>query len=176
MNDVIKKNGLLFGTILSAYYIVTTLIMFFFNQQLFVSIPFGFASIFVSLALGVVALFAAKKKLQGYITFKDAFTSYFITIVLGLLSHIIITFLLFNLVDPAAKETIKALTIAFTETNMSSLQVEPETIAKTVEQIRESDNFNLGNLLKSFAWKTLLYSVGGMLIALIFRNQNEPTR
>ncbi len=176
MNDVIKKNGLQFGTILSAYYIITTLIMFFFNQNLFVSIPIGFASIFVSLGLGVVALFWAKKKLNGYITFKDAFTSYFITIVMGLLAHIVITYLLFNLIDPSAKETIKELTIAFTQKNMSSLGVETETLNKTIEQIREADNFNLANLLKSFAWKTLLYSVGGMLIALVFRNQNEPTR
>lgn len=174
MNDVIKKNGLQFGAILSAYYIVTTLFMFFFNQALFVSIPFGFASIFVSLILGVAALFWAKRKLQGYITFKDAFTSYFITIVLGLLAHIIITYVLFNLVDPSAKETIKTLTIEFTQRNMTSLRVETETLNKTIEQIKEADNFNLGNLLKSFAWKTLLYSVGGMLLALIFRNQNEP--
>ncbi len=176
MNDVIKKNGLQFGAILSAYYIVTTLLMFFFNQNLFVSIPIGFASIFVSLGIGVVALFWAKKKLNGYITFKDAFTSYFITIVMGLLAHIVITYLLFNLVDPSAKETIKELTIAFTQKNMTSLGVETETLNKTIEQIREADNFNLGNLIKSFAWKTLLYSVGGMLIALVFRNQNEPTR
>lgn len=143
---------------------------------MFVNIPFGFASIFISLIVGVIALFAAKKKLNGYITFKDAFTSYFITIVLGLLAHIIITYLLFNLVDPSAKETIKNLTIEFTQKNMTSLRVEAETIDKTIEQIREADNFNLGNLVKSFAWKTLLYSVGGMLMALVFRNQNEPTR
>lgn len=173
MNDVIKKNGVLFGTILAAYYTLTTAFMFFIDKELFVNIPFGFISIFVSLTLAVLAVLYGKKKLGGYITFKNAFTSYFLTIVMGLLAYTLVNFILFNLIDPSAKVIFTDLSIAFTEKNMSGLHVDTETINATIEQIRTTDNFTLGNLVKAFAWKTLLYCVGGMLVALIFRNQSE---
>lgn len=173
MNKTIKNNGILFGTILASWYSLSTLLIFFFYQELFVNVYMGFCNTLVSLSVATICLLVAKKKLGGRITFKDAFTSYLIPIVMGLAALITVSMILFNIVDPSMKEVFVEMSLAFTDKNMNGLQVAPEAIEATKEQIRTSDNFSFGNQFRAFAWKTLLYSIGGMLIALIFRNQSE---
>lgn len=173
MNKTIKNNGVLFGLILASWYSLTTILLFFFYQELFINVYMGFSNTLVSLTVGSLSILWAKKKLAGRITFKDAFTSFLIPIVMGLGSLILVSMILFNIVDPSMKDVFIEMSISFTEKNMSSLQVAPEAIASTIDQIKSTDNFSLPNQLKAFAWKTLLYSIGGMLIALILRNQSE---
>lgn len=173
MNKTIKNNGVLFGLILASWYSISTLLIFFFYQELFVNVYMGFTNTLVSLSVATISLLVAKKKLGGRITFKDAFTSYLIPIVMGLAALIIVSMILFNIVDPSMKEVFINMSIAFTEKNMGGLQVAPEAIESTIEQIKNTDNFSISNQFKAFAWKTLLYSIGGMLIALILRNQSE---
>ncbi len=175
MDKTIKNNGLRFGILSTTWYTLTTVLIFFWFHELFVSVYMGFANTLASLLIGTLSIVFAKKKLGGYITFKDAFTSFLIPIVLGLAMHIVVSMILFNLVDPSMKEVFKELSIAFTHKNMSGLQVAPEAIEATIEQIKTTDNFSLGNLIRAFAWKTLLYSIGGLLISLIFRNKSEFT-
>lgn len=173
MNETIKRNGILFGLLLASWYSISTIIIFFFKQDLFVNVYMGFSNTLVSLTLATLSLLVAKKKLGGRITFKDAFTSFLIPIVMGLAALILTSMILFNLVDPSMKQVFIDMSIAFTYKNMGGLQVAPEAIEATIEQIKSNDNFSFANQFKAFAWKTLLYSIGGMLIALIFRNQSE---
>lgn len=173
MNETIKNNGVRFGLILAAWYGISTLLIFFSYQELFVNVYMGFSNTLVSLTIATLSILIAKKKLGGKITFKDAFTSFLIPIVMGLATLIIVSMILFNLVDPSMKEVFINMSIAFTEKNMGGLDVDPKAIVSTIEQIKTTDNFSLGNQFKAFAWKTLLYSIGGMLIALILRNQSE---
>src|SRR4051794_35024525 len=111
MNKTIKNNGVLFGLILASWYSISTLLIFFFYQELFVNVYMGFTNTLVSLSVATISLLVAKKKLGGRITFKDAFTSYLIPIVMGLAALIIVSMILFNIVDPSMKEVFINMSI-----------------------------------------------------------------
>ena len=81
MTEAIKKNGVNFGIIMAAYFVVRTSLMYAIDLKLFTN---GWISLFdfiVALTLSIIAISKAKKALGGYISFKEAFTIYFLNII-----------------------------------------------------------------------------------------------
>jgi uncharacterized membrane protein len=107
MNEIIKKNGVTFGIILGLFSILFTTAIYVIDLHLFTSWWIGAFAIVVPIIIGFVLVSKTKKQLNANITFKDAFTVYFIAAVIGSFLSKLYEYVLFNFIDPQAKETIK---------------------------------------------------------------------
>ena len=95
MDEIIKKNGVLFGVITGLVSVLITTLIYSIDLKLFISMWIGFASIGAYIVIGVILLSKTKKDLKGVFTFKDAFTTYFISAIIGILISVAFNFILF---------------------------------------------------------------------------------
>ncbi|ALM48403.1 hypothetical protein AMR72_05520 [Flavobacterium psychrophilum] len=172
MNEIVKKNGLNFGVILGIVSILITVIIYVTDPTKFVSIWVGLGIILMNLIFGIFVIAKTKQALGGFITFKEAFTVYFITMALASLISIIFMYLLFNFIDPSIKETIMVATTEMTVNMMKNMGVKTEEIRKTVEAMREVDNFSILKQLQSYLGGLLIHTIIGLIVAAVMKKNN----
>lgn len=173
MTDAVKKNGINFGVILGLFSILATAAIYAIDLSLFASFWTGIILFIIGLSIAIAAIAKTKKALGGFISFKEAFTVFFITMLIGLLLNMIFSYVLFNLIDPAAAETIKDHIIEMTVSMNQNFGVPAEEIRKQVEAIENSDNYSIGSQLKSFFGLLLFYIIIGLIVAAIMK-KNKP--
>ncbi|KAF2518501.1 DUF4199 domain-containing protein [Flavobacterium salilacus subsp. salilacus] len=165
MTDIVKKNGLNFGIIIGVFSILVTTMIYIVDVKMFASYWIGILSFFISLIIAIIAVVKSKKALGGYISFKEAFTVYFIVMVVGSAIGSIFMYILFNLIDPASKDIIMEAVIEKTVAMMQSLGSPTGDIKTTVEQIETTDNFSIASQIKSFIWGLVFYIIIGLIVA-----------
>ena len=95
INEIIKKNGVTFGIVTGIISCLLTSAIYAIDLNLFIKPWIGAISIIIYLIIGIVLLSKTKKEINGDFTFKDAFTTYFISAVVGILISTI--FNIFNI-------------------------------------------------------------------------------
>lgn len=171
MSNFIKKNGVNYGLIIGVISIVFTTIMYIIDVRMFANFWLGLIIFFINLILGIIAVASTKKQLDGYISFKEAFSVYFFAMALGAAISMIFMYIMFNLVDPSAKEIIMDAAIEKTVEMMKGFGSKTEDIKNTVEQMEAVDNFSLISQIKSYFWSLLLYIIVGAIIAAALRRK-----
>ncbi len=171
MNPIIKKNGITYGVILGVFSILLTTIIYVVDLELFTSMWLGIISIIISLTIGVVLLMKTKKDMNGIISFKEAFTTYFLAAVIGSTMSILFQILLFNVVDTEAKSVLNDITVAYTVEVMEKWGTPASSIEEAVAAIRETDNYSPVNLLKGLAFGLVFSAILGLILALIFKSK-----
>ena len=141
MNEIIKKNGATYGFILGLISIVTTTLIYVIDIKLFMSGWVGGISMLINIIIGVLLVSKTKKNLKGMITFKEAFSVYFIAGVLGSTISALYNYVLFNFIDPEAKETLKEMTIKYTSEMMHKIGAQAEMVNKTMAEMAKTDNY-----------------------------------
>lgn len=171
MNEIVKKNGINFGIITGVISILVTTLMYTIDLKLFTSIWIGLLLIAFYIVIGIVLLSKTKKELGGAISFKDAFTTYFISAVIGILISVIFNILLFNFIDPSAKDAIKELSIKSTVEMMEKFDAPSASINETVKKLQESDQFSTFEQLKGSVFSMIFSAVFGIILAAIFKSK-----
>jgi hypothetical protein len=162
------NNGLVLGLILS----VITVLMYALNLELFTKWWIGI--ILFLLALGMGAYSAIKfKQLQGFLTFKQAFSAYFITVAVGSFIATIIGIVIFTFVDPEAAKFLNEQILIMTKEAMEGFGAPQEVIQEALMEAEKVNNFALLEQLKAFVWRLLFYSIFGLIVALIVK-KNDP--
>lgn len=133
----------------------------------------GFASIAIYIVIGVILLSKTKKELNGIFPFKDAFTTYFISAVVGILISVVFNIILFNFIDPSAKETIKELSIKYAVEMMEKFNTPSAAINEAVKKLQENDQFSIIELLKGSVFSIVFSALFGLLLALIFKSKSS---
>jgi len=173
MTESVKKNGVNYGLILGLFSILATAVIYAVDLSMFTSIWLGLILFVIGMTIGIMAVAKTKKVLGGYITFKEAFTTFFIVMLIGLLSNMIFSYILFNLIDPAAAETIKDNLIEMTVSLGQKFGTPSEELKTQVEAIRDTDNYSLISQLKTLMGSLLFYIVIGLIVAAIMK-KNKP--
>lgn len=173
MTQTVKKNGVNYGIIIGVISIVVSTIMYVIDLSLFSKWWIGIIMFLVSLVIGIMAIAKAKSSLGGYISFKEAFTTFFIAMALGAAMSTIFMFILFNLIDPGAKEVIMEDVKEMTVNMMQGMGARTEDIRNQVEQLENTDNFSLVSQLKSYVWGLLIYIIIGLIVAAVMK-KNKP--
>lgn len=175
MNTISKTTGLTFGYILMAYYAIVNLIVFFADYTLFAKPYLGIVNIVVVLILGICCVWITKRRLGNLITTKEGFSAFFIMVVIGLFVNNLLQFILFNIINPEAKEVNNQIMVVMAESIAKDINAPKEEIDKQLEYMRNnpSDNFSLKSMAFSFAQGILGASIAGLLIALTFKNRSE---
>lgn len=173
MNTLLKNTGIKFGSIIAVFMVFTYLLIYFFNYKLMNSIYGGFLMLFVIIVFGALATFIAKRKLGGYITLKEAFIPYFITIAMGLLISTVFLFILYGVVDTETGNLLKLDAIELTKQQMLKFGVPKDQAEQSVAMVTDSNPYSFGTLLMSAATRVLLMAIPGLIIALAIRNKSE---
>ena len=96
MNPIFKKNAINFGIISGLIGITVTTLMYLVDLKLFVNMWIGIGMLAVWLIIGILLLSKSKKENEGNLTFKEGFTVYFLSAVIGILLSTAFNMFLFN--------------------------------------------------------------------------------
>jgi Protein of unknown function (DUF4199) len=174
MNEIIKKNGISYGIITGVVSALITTAIYSIDLNLFVKWWLGIVIFLVYITIGIVLLSKTKKELKGIFSFKEAFTTYFISAVIGILISVGFNILLFNVIDPSAKDTINEIVINYTAETMQKFGAPSSAINEAVKKMQENNPYSTIELLKGSAFSIAGSALFGLLLALIFKS--KPTQ
>jgi hypothetical protein len=176
MNEIIKKNGITFGIISGTISVLITTLIYIINIEMFVSWWVGLLGIAISIIISCILLSKTKKELNGLFSFKEAFTTYFISAIIAVSMSVIFNILLFNFIDPSLKETTKELILKSTVGMMQKFGAKTADINETIKKMSANDQFSVFEQLKGFAFSLIFSSILGLVLAAFFKtktSQNE---
>ena len=172
MNEIVKKNGITYGIITGVVSVLITTLIYTIDLKLFTSWWVGVLSIIAYIVIGSILLSKTKKELKGVFPFKEAFTTYFISAVIGIIISVAFNIVLFNFIDPSAKETIKELTIQYAVEMLEKFGTPSSAINEAVKEMEKSDQFSTFELLKGSIFSIAFSAVFGLILAAIFKSKN----
>ncbi|SCY65146.1 DUF4199 domain-containing protein [Flavobacterium caeni] len=172
MNEIIKKNGLTFGVIMGLFSVLVTATIYATNLELFLKWWIGLLTIAISIILGVVLVSKTKRELGGQITFKEAFTTYFMAAAIGSTISVLFNILLFNVIDPSIKETLQEMTIKFSVEMMQNWGIPASEINKAVADMQKTDNYAPGNQLFGLVFSLAVSAIFGLILGLAFKSKS----
>lgn len=170
--QIIKKNATNVGLTLGISLALITTLAYALSIELYTKWWFGTILFVFTVAFGIVSVSKSKGALNGFISFKEAFTSYFITILIGVLISTIVSILIFVVVDPDAAVFLQEKIIEMTVGMMERFGVPESEIAKQVEALQNTNSYSLGSQVQGFFISLVIYSVIGLLVSLIFKRNN----
>ena len=173
MNEAIRKNGLTFGLIVGVVAILISVLIYVIDLSLMVSIGVGLGIFAINITLGVIGVANVKKQMGGFIEFKQALGAFVLIMAIGSIINVLFMILLFNVIDPAAKETMTKLAVEKTVSMMQNFGAKPKDILKTVETMKQTDSFGTFALLKSYVSGMVMYVIIGLIVAVALRNKKE---
>ena len=172
VNEIIKRNGITFGVIIGVVSALITATIYAIDLNLFTSWWIGALSIVTYLIIGIVLLSKTKKELNNVFTFKDAFTTYFIATLIGILISTVFNILLFNFIDPSAKDTLNELMMKYTANMMQKLGTPASAINEAIAKMKENNPYSTVELLKGSVFSIVFSSIFGLILAAFFKSKS----
>ena len=160
------------GTYLGLFLIASTVIAYSVNLELFLKPWFGIVLFFFVLGFGIYSTVGYKKQLNGFISFKQAFSSFILPIIIGMLLSSVVSFILFNFVDTEAATFLKEKTIEMTVNMMEGFGAPEASITEAVSKLEDQNQFGIVGILKSLAFQIVFYAVVGLIVALSFKKKD----
>ena len=171
VNEIIKKNGITFGVIIGVVSALITTAIYTIDLNLFTSWWIGVLSILTYLVLGIVLLSKTKKELNNVFSFKDAFTTYFIAILIGILISTLFNIVLFNVIDPSAKDTLNELMIKYTVNMLQKFGTPASAINEAIAKLKENNPYSTFELIKGSVFSIVFSSIFGLILAAFFKSK-----
>ena len=165
----LKKSAANYGIMLGVTLALITATIYAIKLELLTEWWIGIITFFLAIAISIVSVAKSKSLLDGFISFKQAFTSYFITIAVGLLIAVVVNILIFVVIDPDAALALKEQIIEVTVSMMERFGTPDEAINEAVEKLENENSFSVGSQLQSYIIQLLIYAVPGLLVALIMK-------
>lgn len=165
------KNGVLSSIILSAI----TIYVLYFDLQLITNVWVGaLKAILITTIFGIISVVMTKKKLGGLITFKEAFTSFFITKIVSFVIATVFLIVLFKFfVTPEVIASIKTIQTDFNIKIMKLMDRTQPEIDEAIKASQAIDPANVVGIIKSEFKFILLDILIGFLVALTFKNKDS---
>jgi hypothetical protein len=118
--------------------------------------------------------FKTKKELNVFFIQRSLY-HLLISAIIGLALSVCFNMLLFNVIDPGAKDTIKELTIKYMVTTMEKFNAPAETVNTAIKDLQENNQFSVLGLLKGSLTNIILL-VSLALLWRLFQKQAFITR
>ncbi|MDG1064130.1 MAG: DUF4199 domain-containing protein [Flavobacteriaceae bacterium] len=164
-----KKNAINHGTMLGLMLGLSTTLMYALNAELFLKWWVGILSLLLVIAMGIISTAKSKGLLGGFMTFKEAFTAYFITTAVGLAISTAVGILIFTVIDPELASYLNEQSLLMVQDMMARFGAPQEEIDKAIAEAAQVDNFSIMSQAKSYFSLLIFHSVLGLLIGLIFK-------
>ena len=171
MHPIIKNTGIKFGLILAGIQILFYIVAYAINLELLVNPFIGLAMMLIALTVFVLAIFQARKSLNDVIDFKGAFTTFFLTAVIGFGLTSLFNVLLFNVIDPELIGLVKEMSLDAAVQNMKKFGASAADINAMVEQMSANNPYSFSQQMKGFVFTLAISSIVGVILALILKRQ-----
>ena len=158
METNLKKNTIDLGIKLGTFLFVITALIYVIDLKLFTNTWIMLAYMLPTLAVSIYSVYSAKKIQNQIITFKEAFTAYFLCVAIGYL-----------IIDTAAADLIHEEIMVFTKTMMENFNSPSEVIALTMDEMQKNHSFSWMAIVQNYANALLRNAIFGLIIALIFK-------
>lgn len=169
LKSIATNYGLYLGVILA----LITVFAYAIDIELLTNMWVGIFILIAIIVFGIISVVKAKQAQNGFASFKQSFTAYFITVLIGLLISTFVSFLLFNVVDTDAAEVLKEKTIEKTVEMMEGFNAPADKIDETIEQIESQNQYSIGNIVKGLAGYLVFFSIVGLIVAAAMK-KSEP--
>jgi len=170
METTLNKNSIDLGVKLGTFLFIITAIIYVVDLNYFSNFLLMLAVYRIPvIAFGIYAVISNKKLKNGIITFKEAFTSYFLCIVIGYLIINLGTIVLFKFIDPAAAVIINENAMVAVKEMMEKYDSPSELIAATMDEMQNNDAFSFSSIIAEFFSRLLLNAIFAVPVALIFK-------
>ena len=163
------NNGLYLGAILS----LVSVLIYAVNLDLFTEWWLGIILFVVVVVYGVISAVKSRTILNGFISFKQAFTSYLITVAIGTLIATVVGIAIFTYIDPEAATYLNEQILLVTKQTMERFGMPQEAMEAALEEAATKDNFSLGMQSQAFVFRLAFYAVVGLIVALIVKKTNN---
>lgn len=171
MNEIVKKNAIQFGLTSGIIAVITETIMYL-NLELHSSIWIGIIIKLFYIILGIYLLAKTKKEMNGDFSFKDAFTTYFIYAIIGISISVAFNIILYNFVDPAAKDTLKEISIKSAVHYMEKFGTPSSVIKESIAKMEQNDQFAIWNQIQGSLISILISAIFGLILAAVFKSKS----
>lgn len=172
MEQSTKKLATSYGLYLGLALILISVLVYAFDISLMTEWYFNVSIYLIILVLATMAVSKAKKFNTGLFTFKEAFSSYFVTVLIGMILSTIFSLLLFNVIDPDASTTLQELTMDKQAEMFEKFGMTEAQINEAMVKMQGENFFSFKNVLISLAVQLVIFSIIGLIIALIFREKD----
>lgn len=172
LKSIASDYGLYLGGALALF----TVLSYAINLDLLVNMWYGIAILIGIIVTGIISVGKVKQRFNGYASFKESFTAFFITVVIGLVISTIVSYLLFNVIDTDAAAVLKEKTIERTVQMLEGFNTPPEIVSKSVQQIEATNQFSIGNVLKGLAGYLVLFSIIGLIVAAAMKKTDPDSQ
>lgn len=173
MNEIVKKNGITYGVISGLVGIIATTLMYAIDLKLFTNIWLGIGLLVIWIIIGVLLLTKTKKEKNGVLTFKEGFTAYFISALIGIIIGTAFNIILFNFVDTEARDIINQNLIDFQVGMLEKYNAPSADIAKAVEEMEKNSQYSISGQLFGIAKSLVGSIVFGLILAAIFKSKTR---
>lgn len=171
MNEIIKKNGITYGIITGVVSALITAAIYAIDLNLFVKWWLGIMIFAIYITIGIVLLSKTKKELKGIFSFKEAFTTYFLSSVIGIVISVGFSILLFNVIDPSAKDSLNEIIMKYTSETMEKFGAPSSAINEAVKKMQETNPYSTIEQLKGSIYSVAGSALFGLILALIFKSK-----
>lgn len=168
-----KSSSVNFGLITGVSLTVLYVILYVIDANLLNSFSLGLLILLALIVVGFISTAKAKKINGGFISFKEAFTAYFIPIAIGLLIPSLFLYVLFNFVDPETALYLKEQGLVQAREFMERFGAPEAEIEKALEDAANEDQNSLGSTLKRYAFTLVFLCVIGLIAALTMKKKKE---
>lgn len=159
------------GIIISILLIFITTIhgMFFLESMGMMGVGIiSFLSFVIAMVLLLVMATQQRKAMGSYITFKEAFSAIFVSILIICVITNIYTYAYTNWIDPDYTEKVKNITVTFSG-NMGGEEAANQAADQFDKQMDEKNS--ISSILLGLATTIILYSLFGFIIAAIVKRK-----
>ena len=175
METNLKKNSIDIGIKLGTFLFFITAIIYTIDLNYFTNflLMLGVYRIPV-ICFGIYAIITSRKLNNGLLTFKEAFTSYFLCVVVGYSLLNVGSIIIFKFIDPISAQIINQnmtpAVLDFMHTiNSYAFLFPPEAFDMAIENMRNFDGFSYSNIISEFFNRLLMNAIFAVPLALIFK-------
>ncbi|NNE33144.1 MAG: DUF4199 domain-containing protein [Winogradskyella sp.] len=173
MEKSLKSLSTTYGLYLALILTSFTIIGYALYLDLFTKWWFGIGQLLLVIIFGIVASMKARKLSGGFISFKNAFTAFFITVAIGIIIPGLVGMIIFNFVDTESAGILQEKIVENQLAMMQNFGAPQEAIDNTRTQLEAEDNFfSIANTLKSIAYQLVGFSIVGLIVALVVKKSD----
>ena len=166
-----KPNVLLqYGLISGLVSILFLVILYLGGTKLFTN-PIAFLGYALPIVFAVLACVKQKKLNGGYLEFKEALKISFGVLVISSLAATLLTYVLFNFIDTAFRESMVQVSIEMTQKFMQKFNAPQDAIDKAVQELTTSNPYALGKLIFQFVLACILWFIFALIISAIVKKK-----
>lgn len=173
MEKSLKSHAINFGIYLGISLSVLFFLAYFFDLDLFVNFWYGISIYLIAIVFGTISIIKTKISLNSFISFKNAFSMYFLTILIGLTISSLVSYVIFNFIDSDSADILKEKSIEKMVEVLEKINKPQEEINTTVDNAKSGNLYSISNVFQGLIFNYLVpLSIIGLLVAATMKKNN----